>query len=156
MLTNILHSLLVVNPFPKLTHTDSLISEVCFFLLKIKPEKLFLLSLIGLSNWLIEMYFAQHLPLTTGLQRDAISMQRVQLGMLMSAPLLANNPFCNLIIFLLLCIITLWSLFCLHRLRGTFCTWEALQTICLPPTNLHFPERWSQLWTTDSSHLLLL
>lgn len=79
-----------------------------------------MLSLIGISNWLIEMYFAEHLPLTTGLQRDAMPMQRVQLGVLMSAPPLANNTFCNLIIFLLLCVTTLWSLFCLHRLRGTF------------------------------------
>lgn len=40
MLTNILHRLFAVNPFPKLTDTDSMISEVCFFLLKIKPEKI--------------------------------------------------------------------------------------------------------------------
>lgn len=94
------------------------------------------------------MYFAEHLPLTTGLQRDAIPMQRVQLGVLMSATPMANNTFCNLIIFLQLCVTTLWSLFCLHRLKGTFCIWEGLQTICLSPANLPFAHWWSHLWTT--------
>lgn len=53
VLTNILLRLLVVNLFPKLTHTDSLIllrAEVCFFLLKIQPEKLS--CLVPLEYWI--------------------------------------------------------------------------------------------------------
>lgn len=97
------------------------------------------------------MWLTEHLPLTPGLQRDAIFMQRVQLGALMPSTSLANNIFGNLTIFLGLCITTLWLLFCLHRLGGSCYTWNLLQSICFSPTNLHFPQRWSYLWTDTLS-----